>query len=67
MIATAPASTAPASTAPAFDYIVDDDAQPGDLIPAMAKLLISMARQRRQDHPRLRVEDGDQDQEGDGT
>jgi hypothetical protein len=33
---------------PVFDFCVDEDARPGDLIPAMAKLLISMARRRRE-------------------
>jgi hypothetical protein len=31
-----------------LDFVVDPDAEPGDVVPAMARLLIGMARQRRE-------------------
>jgi hypothetical protein len=36
------------TTTPVFTTCIDEDARPGDLIPVMAKLLISMARRRRE-------------------
>ena len=33
---------------PVFDFTVDEDAQPGDVIPALARLLIQMVRRHRE-------------------
>jgi hypothetical protein len=54
--------TTSGTTAPVFDFCVDANALPGDLIPAMAKLLISMARRRRE---LTRGEDDDDDRSAD--
>lgn len=44
---------------PVFDFTVDEDAQPGDVIPALARLLIQMVRRHRKEAQR---EDDDKPQ-----
>ena len=54
----APANPRRATTEPVVTFQVDDQAEPGDVVPALARLLIDIDR-RRQAQAQHQASDGD--------